>query len=69
VADLVEEALAIFVVLGAGAPVQPILQLVLNVLLYVGLDIIPVGNVADVSRRDQAGALRRVGRVLPPGPM
>jgi hypothetical protein len=42
--------------------VQPILQVVLNVLLYVGWDIIPVRNIADASKRDLAGELRRVGR-------
>jgi hypothetical protein len=52
VADLVEDALASFEVLRDGAPVQPILQVVLNVLLYVGWDIIPVGNVADASKWD-----------------
>jgi hypothetical protein len=47
---------------GLRAPVQLILQVVLNVLIYVGRDIIPVGNVADACKRDQAGELRRVGR-------
>jgi hypothetical protein len=63
-ADLVEDAVASFEVLRAGSPVQLILQVVLSILLYVGWDIIPVGNVADASKRDRAGELRRVGRQM-----
>jgi hypothetical protein len=63
-ADLVEDALASFEVLRAGAPVQFILQVVLNILLYVGWDIISVGNGADASKRDRADELRRVERQM-----
>jgi hypothetical protein len=64
VADLVENALASFDILRAGAPVQPILKVVLSVLLYVRWDIIPVGNVANASKRDRADELRRVGQQM-----